>query len=615
MIPATAAVSLANACRGCGFSSMIKERHKDLVMNRYFIQLLLLTLCVAAPAQSLKDLEKAHKDKMKELKKSLGLKKVEISQDDDGTYYMFLTSKDKLIGRADMDGKVILPAVYYGINKGTVFDGMEVFTINKGYGRIGIADLSGKIIVPAEYSDFIFCPAIEEGKSWVYDNQETRTGDSVAVYHEAAPAVIYAKGNISRIYSMTGEVLRDSIMTDRCAYIPGYFITGTETLDVKSEYNHYTIRTPFSTACGLFSQSGEQLVAHGAERLTIYGESYYYDKFKAKYGKERNWCTYTVKEGMKDKMGGFIFGFENQGIPALFNNVTYEPSSDRWSVKRTELGKFEDYTAEMVKQGIYRDKGEEYYEKREFDKVISFYAKEGVNKPWAKFFTAMALYNKALYNVTIANMISENIEKNELPYDFLKNMEFDLDLATEQYNTSVELFDVYLKEDSTYQEDAVRWRNIALENVAEIPAVGKRYEAAMQLLKQREAAQAAELQRQQELKRQQNAAFWGGILSAFIQGAANAVTGGGGSGSSGKAAATYSGGTAVSTSSSSGSSSRKASQIAEWEARRRDAESQLAKYKAQQLKDPNSAYLKSVIESTENRIRTCNERINSLRAQ
>lgn len=615
MIPATAAVSLANACRGCGFSSMIKERHKDLVMNRYFIQLLLLTLCVAAPAQSLKDIEKAHKDKMKELKKSLGLKKVEIRQEDDGTYYMLLTSKDKRIGRADINGNVILPAAYYGINKSTVFDSIEVFTLVNGFDRIGIADISGKVIVPAEYSNFIFCPAIEEGKSWAYDNQDTRTGDSVVVYHEAAPAVIYAKGNISRIYSMTGEVLRDSIMTDRCAYIPGYFITGTETLYVKSEYTHYTIRTPFSTACGLFSQSGEQLVAHGAELLTIYGESYYDDKFKVKYGKERNWCTYTVKEGMKYKMGGFIFGFENQGIPALFNDVTYEPSSDRWRVKRTELGKFEDYTAEMVKQGIYRDKGEEYYEKREFDKVISFYAKEGVNKPWAKFFTAMALYNKALYNVTIANMISENIEKNELPYDFLKNMEFDLDLATEQYNTSVELFDVYLKEDSTYQEDAVRWRNIALKNVAEILAVGKRYEAAMQLLKQREAAQAAELQRQQELKRQQNAAFWSGILSAFIQGAANAVTGGGGSGSSGKAAATYSGGTAVSTSSSSSASSRNASKIADWEARRNNAANQLAKYREQLAKDPDSAYLKNVIRSTEETLRTCEEQLNFLRTQ
>ena len=584
-------------------------------MNRYFIQLLLLALCVAAPAQSLKDLEKAHKDKMKELKKSLGLKRVEISQDKDGTYYMLLTSKDRLIGRADMNGKVLLPAVYYGINKSKVLDGMEVFTIVKGPGRIGIADLSGKIIVPAEYSDFIFCPAIEEGKSWVYENQNLKTGDSVAIYHEAAPAVIYAKGNISRIYSMTGEVLRDSIMTDKCAYIPGFFITGTETLDVKSEYTHYIIKTPFSTACGLLSQSGEQLVAYGAESLTIYGESYYYDKFKTKYGKERNWCTYKVGKGIKYKMGGFIFGFEDQGVPALFWHVTYEPYSDKWSVKRTELGKYEDYTAEFVNQGIYRDKGEEYYENMEFDKVISFYAKEGVNKPWAKFFTAMALLRKAMSNVSTANLISKNIEENEVSYKYLKILEFDLDLATEQYNTSIELFDVYIKEDSIYRDDAVRWRNTALKNVAEIPAVGKRYEAAMQLLKQREAAQAAELQRQQELKRQQNAAFWGGILSAFIQGAANAVTGGGSSGSSKKAAASYSGGTTVSTSSSSGSSSRTASQIAEWEARLRDAESQLAKYKAQQIKDPNSAYLKSVIQSTENRIQTCKEQINSLRAQ
>lgn len=296
MIPATADVSLANACRGCGFSSMIKERHKDLVMNRYFIQLLLLALCVAAPAQSLKDIEKAHKDKMKELKKSLGLKRVEIRQDGDGTYYMLLTSKDKLIGRADMDGKVILPAVYYGINKGTVFDGMEVFTINKGYGRIGIADLSGKIIVPAEYSDFIFCPAIEEGKSWVYDNQETRTGDSVAVYHEAAPAVIYAKGNISRIYSMTGEVLRDSIMTDRCAYIPGFFFIGAE----KTRVSNIIMSSYVSAYCygksAFLTQSGKALIPQeNINSVCIYAPAWYKDSFIKKYGKERNWCIYEVE--------------------------------------------------------------------------------------------------------------------------------------------------------------------------------------------------------------------------------------------------------------------------------------------------------------------------------
>ena len=65
-------------------------------MTRFFIHFLLLAVCAAAPAQTLKELEKAHKDKMKELKKSLKLKRVEIRQDPDGTYYMLLMSKSNL---------------------------------------------------------------------------------------------------------------------------------------------------------------------------------------------------------------------------------------------------------------------------------------------------------------------------------------------------------------------------------------------------------------------------------------------------------------------------------------------------------------------------------------
>lgn len=617
MIPATAAVSLANACRGCGFSSMIKERHKDLVMNRYFIQLLLLTLCVAAPAQSLKDIEKAHKDKMKELKKSLGLKKVEIRQEDDGTYYMLLTSKDKRIGRADINGNVILPAVYDGIYKYKVDANTMMFTISKGYHKVGLADLSGKIIVPTEYSDFIFCPAIEEGKSWVYENQSLKTGDSVAVYHEAAPAVIYAKGNISRIYSMTGEVLRDSIMNDKCAYIPGFFFIGAKDIIVSDDIVDENISAYFYGKSGVLTQSGRLIIPQeNLFSVCIYTTPFYNDSFIKKYGKERNWCIYEVKSDNILRKGGFIIGFENQGIPPKFDYVSYTEFDDTWKVRKTSLGDFIIYTPDIANDDVYRDKGEEYYEKSEYDKVISFYAHEGVEKPWAKFFTAMALHDKAQKQLLNMNTISYIIEEKPENEFLIKDISFDIDLATKQFETSASLFDSYLQGgDTTYAKNAetyLRYTNIYFDS---IPKCVARYEAAINTYKQRQAAQAAELQRQQELKRQQNAAFWGGILSAFIQSAANAVTGGGGSGSSGKAAATYSGGTAVSTSSSSGSSSRKASQIAEWEARRRDAESQLAKYKAQQLKDPNSAYLKSVIESTENRIRTCNERINSLRAQ
>ena len=184
-------------------------------MTRFFIHFLLLAVCAAAPAQTLKDLEKAHKDKMKELKKSLKLKRVEIRQDPDGTYYMLLMSKSKLVGRADMEGKVILPAVYYSIVKDRLSDGKDVFIVNNGHDKNGIADMSGKFIVPTQYSSFLFCDAIDKGVDYVYDNQMERTGDSVAVYHDSEPAVIYAKGTPSRIYDLDGTVLRDSIMTDK----------------------------------------------------------------------------------------------------------------------------------------------------------------------------------------------------------------------------------------------------------------------------------------------------------------------------------------------------------------------------------------------------------------
>ena len=572
---------------------------------------------MAAPAQNLKDLEKAHKDKMKELKKSLGLKRVEIRQDKDGTCYMLLTSKDKLIGRADMNGKVLLPAVYYGINKSTVLDGMEVFTIVKGSGRIGIADLSGKIIVPEEYSDFIFCPAMEEGKSWVYEYPTLKAGDSVAVYHEAAPAVIYAKGKISRIYSMTGEVLRDSIMNDKCAYIPGFFFIGAE----KTSVSKIIMSSYVSAYCygksAFLTQSGKALIPQeNINSVCIYAPAWYKDSFIKKYGKERNWCIYEVESDNILRKGGFMMMADGLHIPPRFNNVRYDDFYDRWYVRKTDMGEDIVYTPDLVDEETFRDKGEEYYEKQEYDNVISFYAHEGVEQPWAKFFTAMALQNKAKEHISNMNTISYIIEEKPSHEFLIRNISFDIDLATKQFETSANLFDSYMQGgDTTYAKKAefyFSYTNIYLDS---IPKCVARYEAAMKVYRQRQAALAAELQRQQELKRQQNAAFWGGILSAFIQGATNAVTGGGGSGSSGKATATYSGGTAVSTSSSSGSSSRKASQIAEWEARRRDAESQLAKYKAQQIKDPDSAYLKSVIQSTENRIRTCNEQINSLRSQ
>ena len=585
-------------------------------MTRFFIHFLLLAVCAAAPAQTLKDLEKAHKDKMKELKKSLKLKRVEIRQDPDGTYYMLLMSKSKLVGRADMEGKVILPAVYYSIVKDRLSDGKDVFIVNNGHDRNGIADMSGKFIVPTQYSSFLFCDAIDKGVDYVYDNQMERTGDSVAVYHDAEPAVIYAKGTPSRIYDLDGTVLRDSIMTDKRVYVPGYFFIGTERMDVESEFGNGSISTPYENknVYELLSQSGKQIVPKTSSSIELYSYRYYSEAFRNKYGGERNWCVYSFMDGDIRKTGGFVMGHADKGLPPVFYNVSYGAYSDKWLVQRNEFSKSEEYKPEMAGQGMFRDKGEEMYFRDEYDKVIEFYSNEGVEKPWAKFYTAMALQSKGGKEIGIANMISRNIEENSSLTDFIKDMEFDLNLAAKQYETAIGLFDAYIKEDSTYKEQAVMWRDITSKELSEIPEVEKRYNDALVLLQQREAAQAAELKRKQELKRQQNAAFWGGILSAFVQGAVNAVTGTKSTAKTTRSASTYNIGTGASVSSSSGSSSKDSSRIAEWKTRRNNAVKQLEKYKAQQVKDPDSAYLKSVIQSTEEVIRTCDQRLSELGA-
>ena len=99
-----------------------------------------------------------------------------------------------------------------------------------------------------------------------------------------------------------------------------------------------------------------------------------------------------------------------------------------------------------------------------------------------------------------------------------------------------------------------------------------------------------------------------------MQGAVNAVTGTKSTTKTTRSASTYNVGTGASVSSSSGSSSKDSSRIAEWKTRRNNAVNQLAKYKAQQVKDPDSAYLKSVIQSTEEVIRTCDQRLSELGA-
>ena len=614
---------------------------KTMHAMKHIIILLVTFFCFSiVQAQSIKELEKTHKEIMKELKQSQGLKRVEVCQDPDGTYYLQLTSKGKLMGRADMDGRIIFPAKYSMIEKCRLDKELEVYKIKDLGNTYGIADLNGKIIVPTEFSEINYYPPLSEGRTYYYPPKQEETNspfslfvpyasanaetcDSIAIFHDSEPPVFYAQGKLSKIYSVDGHILCDSIKSDKYVCIPGYFIIGAEypsSIFVGTSDINVTFHSYVNCKCGIISQSGKIILPLIANNITfnaprIYGKSFsgytgHSDTFISKYKKPRNWCEYSISEGNDTKHGGFIMGFQDEGIPPIFYSISYYEFGDKWKVQKSSVSNYEIYQPAMGKEAAYRDKGEEYYEKKEYDNVINFYATEGVDKPWAKFFTAMSLYNKAYSNISNMKSVILIIKKHYENLTSIEKYPFDIQLATEQYKTALELFNAYIQEDSIYNFYTKIYLTTIPQELEKIPEEVERYNKAIQTLQQR---QAAELQRQQEIQQQKNA-MWANILSRFLKGAANTLLNKSNSSSSSHSTATYSGGeTSIGTTSSGSSSSNNSSKIAEWENKKADALRRRGNYEDKLRKEPNSSYYKQMVRDMNDMIKLCDDQIQFLR--
>ena len=613
---------------------------KTMNTMKHIIILLVTFFCLSiVQAQSIKEIEKTHKEIMKELKQSQRLKRVEVCQDSDGTYYLQLISKEKLMGRADMDGRIIFPAKYSMIEKCRLDKELEVYKI-KGLGNTyGIADLNGKIIVPTEFSEISYYPPVSEGQTYYYPPKKEETNssfslflpyvsadaetcDSIAIFHDSEPPVFFAQGELSKIYSVDGHILCDSIKSNKFIYIPGYFIIGAEypsSIFVSTSDIHMTFHSVVNCKSGIISQSGKTILPLIANNITFYAPKYgnsfsgytgHSDTFISKYKKPRNWCEYSIREDNDTKHGGFIMGFQNEGIPPIFYHISYNEFGDEWTVQKTSVSNYEIYQPTIGKEAAYRDRGEEYYEKKEYDNVINFYATEGVDKPWAKFFTAMSLYDKAYGNISNMKSVILIIEKHYENLTSIEEYPFDIQLATEQYKTALELFNAYIQEDSTYSFYTNIYRTTISQELEKIPEEVERYNKAIQTLQQR---QAAELQRQQEIQRQKNA-MWANILSGFLKGAANALLNSSNSSSSSHSTATYSSGeTSIGTTTSGSSSSNNSSKIAEWENRKADAIRRRSDYEDKLRKEPNSSYYKQMVRDMNDMIKQCDDQIQFLR--
>lgn len=329
----------------------------------------------------------------------------------------------------------------------------------KDFGDYGIADAEGKLVLPARYKEINYAPAVSDGFS------EARPG-KVKIYHKAQPAhflvsltkpispdfqVTYHDGVMCNFFmqqllDVNGNVILDNI-DYRLEPISGYYIIGAPSplvLSSSVEAKHFD-----NGKVGLMTATGEMLILPQFDKLEIAGDVVNY---------------FVTIDGI-ERMGGALLSNIDNNIPPLFHSVRY--NEGKWMVKRNKNSEEEIFNPVESKANItYRDEGERFFDQGKYNDVVKFYAENGVNAPWAKYFTGKAIYELAseetsgkMGNFAASVEIRENIDKNhpvEVPY-------IDWDWACGALRYAEEMLLLYLVEDSTYKQQAydalrnIRW--------------------------------------------------------------------------------------------------------------------------------------------------------------
>ena len=567
--------------------------------------MLLFCASTAICSQELKArLTVENKEKIKELKKQNKLKGVEVIVAPDGYWYFLLKGKKKKYGVATQDGKVIIP-VEYGLGKIDYHPAMV-----EGFNKIPSYD--GK-----KYDDKVsfrqrmaqkdkdISPEVQK---WELKHMKVT---EMNLYCPASPVFFAAYRNDSvKLFTEAGEE-RVYDAQSKISVVGCYVIKGA-------------YRTVIPRSTKLYGDKWlSSIMATGSKcaLYTINGDCIIKD-VPSFYIQEDGSCRYTAMENSVVNYGAFLLKDKNDGVPCKFNSVMYDSYKKVWKVKKTKNSEYEEYTAESLSEPRYRDKGEELYEQNKHDAVIEFYAQNGVDAPWAKFFTGMSMYNKAFTHTYKCESTINSLLKNNTPG---YSTDFNLADAEELYKLSISLLNSYIEEDSIYLAKAQSCIKMCEKNIEELPGLQHRYEYALELVKEKQDAAAAEQIRQQQeaiaIRRQAMQKMVNSIsqsLQQSLSGARSSTTTRRSSNYGG-----YSSGVVKSVGSSSGVSSDNSSssrrdntdQLIYWERKKRDTEKLIRNTRERLAKDPGNSHIKRQLESQEELLDTCDETISRLKAK
>lgn len=376
--------------------------------------------------------------------------------------------------------------------------------------KFGVANSEGKIIIPPIHdSPLEYYPAVEEGY------KKTRNGEMWCV--ETQPVFISKdieakkKGGISyftTIYNIDGNVI---MPTTRF----GYISVNNSYLEVKEADKGFV-----SAANGLYTLDGK----------IILPTSYTFLNFDGK-------IIYTHKK-INDSYYNGAVNLDNiaDSVPCIFNSVKYDEAKKKFLVvDNNNFIKNEEYNPNKIYVNSIQDDGVRYYLAKEYDKVIDYYSKKGVDKPWAKFYSGMSMIQKATpMNTNLSSFIviydkgelDKIIDKTYANYSWRQHysrLNMDINLIKQLYASGKTLLEAYLDTDSTFIDEAKENISSAQILLNGIKNTEEEYTAKLVAFYKENAAIQAEKERIERERQTRQNEIYSAIISGLLSGLTNAI--------------------------------------------------------------------------------------------
>ena len=415
-------------------------------------------------------------------------------------------------------------------------------------GKFGACGKSGSYIIPAEYEQVVYFPAVDAD---YVDVPVTDSYKTMRVPTNPTPAYMWGlKEDGMKVFDIDGN-LKTSFPEHSGQYFGNYFyLTSTPMTFVYPD--EAKIQDPFNFASvSLISLYRSQGFASG--RLVRSDGTVVIPKVDHGQIVDKN--PYVVYSYVNDS------GNDNFGMKVITDSpVTVAPNSQdylffdnkwvnigdkvrfiseipaeyyglrcyggEWAVKLRPTDLLETtYVPSESKAAVIRDPGEAFYASRKYDDVLAYYSDEGLDAPWASFYSAMVLYEKSIdsqfrfNNIVTAMENGSGLPRNEA------GVISDVNTLRQMLTMSGNLFDRYI------QSGDQEFLNTARENKEQVDyRLGELDKQTARYNKVRD--HAAQVTSQAEM---QQAQYMNALLGIFSQCLSSAVSGSSGR-SSGAAA-------------------------------------------------------------------------------